>query len=211
LPFVRFSRDKRGYEYLYLVQPGSARRGRSTPRVLYWYRTPPNIRVGRRAFDEFARQTLEHQNPDVIFDWEALANTPIPPPAPDVEKWRERRRQERAARQAAREEDETEASAESTIDRAAAEGEGPEGVNAEQSEQPAVRSAAEAAIEAAQAPSSSPGTSSELEPGTSEDESSTVPSGPEPGGSPPLVPGRRRRRRRRRGGRGPQPPGPPRE
>jgi hypothetical protein len=101
VPYVRFSRDKRGYEYLSLVQPSAGRRGKASP-VLYWFRTPPGIRVGRKPFDEFARRTLERRHPEIAFDWEALSNTPIPPPAADVEKWRERRRQEKAARQAVR-------------------------------------------------------------------------------------------------------------
>jgi hypothetical protein len=104
VPFVRFSRDKRGYEHFYLVH-ASSRRGRpSRSRVLYWYRTPPGVRVGREPFDEGARRLLEAQYPDLTFDWEALANTPIPPP-PEVEPWRERRRAERAARRPAETED----------------------------------------------------------------------------------------------------------
>ncbi len=112
MPFVKHSRDKRGYEHLYLVQP-NPRRGKTAP-VLYWYRTPPNIRVGRGAFDDFARRALERMHPDLAFDWKALTNTPVPPPAPDVEKWRDRRRQEKAARQAARAEAEAEAAMSTT-------------------------------------------------------------------------------------------------
>jgi hypothetical protein len=100
VPFVRFSRDKRGYEHFCLVH-ASSRRGRpSRSRVLYWYRTPPGVRVGREPFDEGARRLLEAQYPDLTFDWEALANTPIPPP-PEIEPWRERRRAQRAARRPA--------------------------------------------------------------------------------------------------------------
>jgi hypothetical protein len=206
VPFVRFSRDKRGYEHLYLVQPASQRRGRPNARVLYWFRTPPNIRVGRRAFDEFARRELERRYPEVTFDWEALANTPIPPPSADVERWRERRRQERAARQAARAEAEAAAVPEEP-DVAApleetrapeAEGEG---------ERPMLpRSAAEAAIEAAQADrqaSETPAAASE-----EVEQAAQVPSsGPAVSARGP----RRRRRRRHRGSRGSQAPGPARE
>ena len=98
MAFVRVSRDKRGYEHIYLID-ATARRGKaSRPRVLYWFRTPPGVMVGREPFDESVRRTLEAQYPDVTFDWEKLRKTAIP--APDVEPWRERRRVERAAKQA---------------------------------------------------------------------------------------------------------------
>src|SRR5262245_38163749 len=95
MAFLRFTRDKRGYEHFYLVQP-SQKRGRSTTRVLYWFRTPPNVKVGREPFDEHVRRELETQNPDVVFDWRRILETPIP--SADAEKWRERRRAERAAK-----------------------------------------------------------------------------------------------------------------
>lgn len=98
MAFVRVSRDKRGYEYIYLID-ATARRGKvSRPRVLYWFRTPPGVTVGREPFDESVRRMLEAQYPDVTFDWEKLRKTAIP--APEVEPWRERRRVERAAKQA---------------------------------------------------------------------------------------------------------------
>ena len=99
MAFLRFTRDKRGYEHFYLVQP-SQRRGKSTARVLYWFRTPPNVKVGREPFDERIRRELEAQTPDVTFDWRKILETPIP--SADAEKWRERRRLERAARAARR-------------------------------------------------------------------------------------------------------------
>ena len=95
MAFLRFTRDKRGYEYFYLVH-SSQRRGRSTSRVLYWFRTPPNVKIGREPFDEHVRRELEKQNPDVDFDWRKILETPIP--SADAEKWRERRRAERAAK-----------------------------------------------------------------------------------------------------------------
>src|SRR5207244_3092172 len=94
---LRFSRDKRGYEHFYLVQP-SDRRGKSHARILYWFRTPPNVRVGREPFDDAIRRALESQYPDVRFDWKKLADTPIPRAEP--EGWRERRDAVRAARAA---------------------------------------------------------------------------------------------------------------
>lgn len=101
MPFLKFSRDKRGYEHFYLVE--SASRGKPPrTRLLYWFRTPPNIKVGRSPFDPDVRRVLERQNPDVVFDWDAIVSTPIPPPS-ETERWRERRRLERAMRSAAAE------------------------------------------------------------------------------------------------------------
>jgi ribonuclease E len=100
--FVRVTRDKRGYEHIYLMR-GAGQRGKGgSPRVLYVFRTPPGIRVGREPFDETVRRTLEEQNPGVHFDWQKLSV--ILPPPPDVEYWRERRRAEKAAKQSQREE-----------------------------------------------------------------------------------------------------------
>ena len=72
-------------------------------RVLYWFRTPPGIKVGREPFDEEARRKIESQNPGLSFDWNAIASTPMPP-VPEAELWRERRRAERAAKVARRQE-----------------------------------------------------------------------------------------------------------
>ena len=98
MAFLRFSRDKRGYEYFALVQPTS-RRGKSVSRVLYAFRSPPNVKVGREPFDDAARRALEAQYPDVAFDWVALSAVPLP--AVEPERWRERRNAEREAKLAA--------------------------------------------------------------------------------------------------------------
>jgi hypothetical protein len=98
VPSVRFSRDKRGYEYVYLVHTPMRRGKPGRTRVLYWYRTPPGVRIGRKPFDEEVQRTIEQQNPGVTFDWEAIIATPMPPPDM-TEFWRERRRAEKAARQ----------------------------------------------------------------------------------------------------------------
>src|SRR5471032_3241883 len=107
MAFLRFSRDKRGYENFYLVQP-TTRRGKSRTRVLYWFRSPPGMRVGRQPFDDTVRRALEKQYPDISFDWKTIVETPIP--SADAEKWRERRRTERALKQAASEDDTAETS-----------------------------------------------------------------------------------------------------
>ena len=98
MPFVRFSRDRRGYEHVYLVDTPSSKRGKSsTGRVLYWFRTPPGVKVGREPFDDAIRIAIEKQNPELEFDWTQILATPIP--SAEAERWRERRRLERAARQ----------------------------------------------------------------------------------------------------------------
>jgi hypothetical protein len=101
-PFLRFNRDKRGYEHFYLVQPTTNRRGKTRARILYWFRTPPGVKVGRLPFDPDVQRTIEAQNPGITFDWKRLLATPIPPPSQDVERWRERRRLERAEKAARR-------------------------------------------------------------------------------------------------------------
>lgn len=98
MPAVRFSRDKRGYEYVYLVHTPTRRGKPARTRVLYWYRTPPGVRIGRKPFDEEVQRTVEQQNPGVTFDWPAIIKAEMPPPDM-TEFWRERRRLEKAARQ----------------------------------------------------------------------------------------------------------------
>ena len=116
MPAVRFSRDKRGYEYVFLVHTATKRGKPGRTRVLYWYRTPPGLRLGRKPFDDEVRRTLERQNPGVSFDWDAIVSTPMPPPDM-TEYWRERRRAEKAAK-AERRAAETDESADGDADTA---------------------------------------------------------------------------------------------
>lgn len=51
---------------------GGRRGGRSRPRILYWFRTPPGVRIGRSALDEDAIRLIEQHNPDVEFDWTSI-------------------------------------------------------------------------------------------------------------------------------------------
>ncbi len=48
---------------------GGRRRGKPRSRILYWFRTPPGVRIGRSALDEDAIRLIEQHNPDVEFDW----------------------------------------------------------------------------------------------------------------------------------------------
>ena len=104
MPSVRFSRDKRGYEYVYLMHTPTRRGKPGRSQVLYWYRTPPGVRIGRQPFSDDVQRTLEAQNPGVAFDWPTIISTPMPPPDM-TEFWRERRRAAKAARQQSRSQD----------------------------------------------------------------------------------------------------------
>ncbi len=71
---LRVTRDKRGYEHIYLIAD-SRRRGRADSRLVYWCRMPGGLRVGREPFDAETREALERGNPDLAFDWPALTKT----------------------------------------------------------------------------------------------------------------------------------------
>ena len=66
MPFLRLARDERGYETTMLLH---VPHGHQRPRVLYWYRSAPGIRVGRPALDEDAIRSIEEQHPEIEFDW----------------------------------------------------------------------------------------------------------------------------------------------
>jgi hypothetical protein len=68
VPFLRVIRDKRGYETTYLMhwyREGNRQRSR----VLYVFRTPGGIRVGRDPLDRAVQQEIEARHPDIVFDW----------------------------------------------------------------------------------------------------------------------------------------------
>ena len=88
MPFLRFTRDKRGYETTSLVHAGR-RNGRSRQRILYWFRTPPGVKVGRPALDQDAIRWIEENNPDIEFDWPKILEAQ-PPAAPAKESGRPR-------------------------------------------------------------------------------------------------------------------------
>ena len=91
LPFLQFSRDKRGYETTSLVH-AVRRQGRSRQRILYWFRTPPGVKVGRPALDEEAIRWIEEHNPDIEFNWpQILEAKPSSAPAPEDPRNRRRR------------------------------------------------------------------------------------------------------------------------
>ncbi len=71
MPFLRVIRDKRGYETTYLMhwyREGSRQRSK----ILYVFRTPGGVRVGRDAFEPEVLRQIEATFPDVVFDWPAI-------------------------------------------------------------------------------------------------------------------------------------------
>jgi hypothetical protein len=74
--------------------------GLGRARVLYLFRSPANIRVGRKPLDAEVVEALEHTHPDLSFDWMGMLQDPAGSgrafEAPD------RGRAERAARRSAR-------------------------------------------------------------------------------------------------------------
>ena len=65
------------------------RRGKTRSRILYWFRTPPSVRVGRAALDEDAIRLIEAHNPEVEFDWTRILkgqDTPDVKPRPEPER-----------------------------------------------------------------------------------------------------------------------------
>ena len=82
MPFLRFARDTRGYENTYVLH-GFRGGERAGPRLLYWFRTPPNVKVGRLPLDETAIRAIEESNPELTFDWTKMLKVkPKAPPAP---------------------------------------------------------------------------------------------------------------------------------
>ena len=71
MPFLRVIRDKRGYETTYLMH--WCREGtRQRSRILYMFRTPGGVRVGREALESDVLKQIEAQHPDIEFDWNAV-------------------------------------------------------------------------------------------------------------------------------------------
>jgi hypothetical protein len=90
---MRFSRDRRGYEHTYVLHAARGQ-SRQEPRILYWFRTPPHVRVGRAAIDEEAIRLLEETHPDVSFEWSRMLKAQ-PPPAPPADEFPRRKGKQR--------------------------------------------------------------------------------------------------------------------
>jgi hypothetical protein len=90
VPFLRVIRDKRGYETTYLMhwcRDGARQRSR----ILYVFRTPGGIRVGREALEADILKQIEAQHPDIEFDWTAVfQNQQIIETSPELRRPRKR-------------------------------------------------------------------------------------------------------------------------
>ena len=83
------------------MEIGGGRR-RKGQRLLYWFRTPPGVRVGRAPIDQEAIRLLEQHNPDVQFDWTRILKDPPPDPQARRERERDPRERDRRERRDAR-------------------------------------------------------------------------------------------------------------
>lgn len=72
MPFIRHLRDRRGYETTVVMHGYRTASGAPKSRILYLFRSPSHVKVGREALDEEAREALTHTHPDLTFDWLAL-------------------------------------------------------------------------------------------------------------------------------------------
>ncbi|MGH9253381.1 MAG: hypothetical protein ACRD3C_02300 [Vicinamibacterales bacterium] len=92
MPFLRVVRDKRGYETTYLMhwhRDGTRQRSR----ILYVFRSPGGVRVGRDSLEPDVLRQIEIQHPDIAFDWKAVfANRQVIESAPDPRRLRKRKR-----------------------------------------------------------------------------------------------------------------------
>jgi len=92
VPFLRVIRDKRGYETTYLMdwhREGDKQRSH----ILYVFRTPGGVRVGRSALDPEMRREVEARYPEITFDWnDVLKSQHVVEAAADVRRLRKRRR-----------------------------------------------------------------------------------------------------------------------
>jgi hypothetical protein len=92
VPFVRVIRDKRGYETTYLMhwfREGTRQRSR----ILYVFRTPGGVRVGRESLEPSVLRDIETRHPEIAFDWKVVFdNQQIIDSAPEPSRPRKRRR-----------------------------------------------------------------------------------------------------------------------
>jgi hypothetical protein len=76
---------------MHAYRGGSAARAR----VLYMFRSPSHLKVGRTALDAEVVEALEHTHPDLTFDWTAIVREPaVAAPMKDARRdrpWREAR------------------------------------------------------------------------------------------------------------------------
>jgi hypothetical protein len=97
VPFLRVIRDKRGYETTYLMhwyREGNRQRSR----ILYVFRTPGGVRVGREALEPDVLREIESEYPDIDFDWPVVVeNQQVVEPMPETYRSRKKRRPDEEA------------------------------------------------------------------------------------------------------------------
>jgi hypothetical protein len=74
VPFLRVIRDKRGYETTYLMhlyRDGQRQRSK----ILYVFRTPGGVRVGRDPLEPEVLRQIEALYPDIPFNWAMVRET----------------------------------------------------------------------------------------------------------------------------------------
>jgi hypothetical protein len=90
VPFLRVIRDKRGYETTYLMhwyREGNRQRSK----ILYMFRSPGGVRVGRTALEPDVLRQLESRYPEIDFDWKAVIdNQQVIEPVSDQRRPRKR-------------------------------------------------------------------------------------------------------------------------
>ena len=94
---MRYARDRRGYETLYVMHAFDGPR----VRVLYACRTVPYAKVGRMTIDDSVQRRLETAYPLLTFDWpkllkEAAASAPRPERTPEQKQEQRRTRGKKA-------------------------------------------------------------------------------------------------------------------
>ena len=77
MPFIRQTRDKRGFEHTYVMHVARPANGPPRSRVLYLFRTPGSLAVGRTALDAEVMEALEHTHPDLSFDWNSMTREAV--------------------------------------------------------------------------------------------------------------------------------------
>ncbi|GMV22751.1 MAG: hypothetical protein AB7L71_14425 [Vicinamibacterales bacterium] len=104
MPFIRHAHDKRGYDSTLVMHAYRPASGPARTKVLYLFRSPSHVQVGRKALDPEVREALEHTHPDLTFDWNGLLRDAPPiqrQPRPEHGQGRERGgKAARAGRQA---------------------------------------------------------------------------------------------------------------
>jgi hypothetical protein len=82
VPFIRRTRDKRGYETTYVMHAYRPAQGPHRTRILYVFRSPAGSRIGRAPLDGEVQEALDHTHPDLTFDWQALLRESAEAPPP---------------------------------------------------------------------------------------------------------------------------------